>query len=67
MAWILDNKEWLFSGVGIVIIAWVFRLFYKQRQTSSQTIKSGDNSTNIQAGRDINMTSKDKGSDAKEG
>lgn len=58
---LFDNKEWLFSGLGLMIIAWIGRLFYKQRQiTSSQNIRSGDTSTNVQAGRDVNIGTKKK-------
>ena len=67
MASLLDNKEWLFSGVGVVVVAWIGRHFYKQWQTvSSQAIQSGDKSTNLQAGRDVNIGTKMKGNDVEE-
>lgn len=54
--WVFDNKQWLFSGAGLVGIAWVARLIFKRRDASStQTIRSGDGSTNIQAGRDASI------------
>ena len=52
---ILNNKEWLFSGVGIVIVGVILRVFFKTKPGSNQTIKSGKNSKNIQAGRDIHI------------
>lgn len=64
VAWVIDNKEWLFSGVGLVVVAWVGRLIFKKTCTSStQTIRSGDSSTNIQAGRDIHIGIKEKRND----
>ncbi|WP_353254247.1 hypothetical protein [Salinisphaera sp. PC39] len=64
-AWVIDNKEWLFSGVGLAVVAWVGRLIFKKTSASStQTIRSGDGSTNVQAGRDVNIGTKKKGNDA---
>lgn len=55
MQWIIDNKEWIFSGVGISILSILIRLFTK-RKTKNITMKqkSGANSTNIQIGGDYN-------------
>ena len=64
VALIIDNKEWLFSGVGLVVIAWAVRLIFKKTNASStQTIRSGDSSTNVQAGRDVNIATRKKGND----
>jgi hypothetical protein len=52
---ILSNKEWLFSGIGVVIIGLILGVFFKKKTGSSQIIKSGDSSNNVQAGRDINI------------
>ncbi|MFA5494233.1 MAG: hypothetical protein WC247_05600 [Porticoccaceae bacterium] len=61
LAWVIDNKEWLFSGAGLMIVAWVGRLIFKKKYTSStQTIRSGDSSTNVQAGRDVSIGTKRK-------
>jgi hypothetical protein len=66
-AWIFHNKEWLFSGVGLMVVAWVGRLIFKKTYASStQTIRSGNNSTNIQAGRDVSIGMKKKGNDVEE-
>jgi hypothetical protein len=68
VAWVIDNKEWLFSGVGLVVVAWVGRLIFKKTYASStQIIRSGDSSTNVQAGRDVNVATKKKGNDVEKG
>ena len=66
--WVVNNKEWLFSGVGIVVVAWIWRLFQKRKEGSvSQEIHAGDGSTNVQAGRDVEFTAKSKGEDEEKG
>lgn len=55
MQWFLDNKEWFFSGAGVVLITVVADLFMKNEGTKRQVQKSGCNSTNYQAGRDIKL------------
>ncbi|MBA2073158.1 hypothetical protein [Aeromonas veronii] len=54
MEWILENKEWLFSGVAIAIplaiIGWLF-----SGRINKQVQKGGDNSTNIQVGGDLKI------------
>ncbi|SET69401.1 hypothetical protein SAMN05216326_1682 [Nitrosomonas marina] len=57
MSWIIDNKEWIFSGAGIALIANVIR---KKKGRSNQSIKSGRNTTNIQVGNDLNIENKIK-------
>lgn len=58
MEWILENKEWLFSGVAIAIplaiIGWLFSW-----KMNKQVQKGGDNSTNIQVGGDFKIGGKD--------
>lgn len=62
MTWINDNKEWLFSGVGIAIITLVFNAFKKRNKLNKlqpqnkQVQKNGNKSKNIQAGNDVNIT-----------
>ncbi|MBD3307715.1 hypothetical protein GF348_15135 [candidate division KSB3 bacterium] len=64
IAWVVENKNWLFSGVGMMVLAWVGRLIFKKASASSkQTIRSGDDSTNVQAGRDVHISTKRKGND----
>ena len=68
VAWVIDNKQWLFSGTGLVVVAWMGRLIFKKRHASStQTIRSGDTSTNVQAGQDVNIGTKKKGNDVEKG
>lgn len=63
----LENKEWLFSGLGIFILGLLGRYYFKTRQlTTSQTLKSGKNSNNFQAGRNINIQKNPKVIDAEE-
>lgn len=58
MDWIIENKEWLFSGVAVAIIGWIINLFISKKG-KSQKQESGDNSTNIQVGGNFSIGSKD--------
>jgi len=55
--WIVTNKEWIFSGIGIAAIAAGLKFFSKDKGAINQKI--GNNSTGIQAGRDVNLKFKD--------
>ncbi|HGH7180305.1 TPA: hypothetical protein ACJMKL_002486 [Bacillus luti] len=55
MEWIIQNKEWLFSGIGVVIITGIIGLVFKNK-TPNQSITSGENSHNYQSGNDLNIT-----------
>lgn len=62
MDWINSNKEWLFNGAGglvlITFLGFIGRYIYKKTSpSSSQKIRSGNNSINIQAGRDAKFSS----------
>lgn len=59
MEWLLNNKEWIFSGAGIFALSVVIALFVKKRSTVQQSQKSGDSSTNYQSAGDINIGMKD--------
>jgi len=62
--WIASNKEWLFSGLGITTLALIWRVFFKGSQgSSSQKIRSGDNSINLQADRDVKFNNGSKADD----
>lgn len=54
MEWIVENKEWLFSGVAIAIplaiIGWLF-----SGRGSKQVQNGGNRSKNIQVGRDLKI------------
>ena len=57
IAWISENKSWLFDGLGVAIVsavAWL--IFIKDKSTTSQKQKSGNNSVNIQANGNIDIT-----------
>ena len=55
--WILENKEWLFSGVGVLFVTVVFRFFRKkQTRSGSQQQQTKIKSRNLRAGGDINIT-----------
>lgn len=51
--WLIDNKEWIFSGVGIFLLS-AIAVRYKIRPSQQQ--RSGRNSVNIQAGNDISIS-----------
>ncbi|MCR1952885.1 hypothetical protein NSA50_17935 [Clostridium sp. DSM 100503] len=57
MKWIIENADWIFDGIGVTILVGVAGLFIKKKVDSKniQTINSGNNSTNIQGGKDINI------------
>ena len=50
--WFIENKEWVFSGIGVAIISW---FFIKKHMNQKQVQKSGNNSINIQAGNNLNI------------
>ncbi|WP_152612813.1 hypothetical protein [Leisingera sp. ANG-M6] len=53
--YLVENKEWIFSGAGIAIVsAGVYLLRKIGRQTPSMKQESGDGSLNIQVGGSIN-------------
>jgi hypothetical protein len=49
---LIKNKEWIFSGVGVAVISWLF-FRGSNKNTKSMNQKSGNNSTNIQVGGDV--------------
>lgn len=51
MSWLIENKDWVFSGVGATIIGCMLSRCFK----SYQSQKSGSNSTNYQASGDIKI------------
>lgn len=48
--WILNNKEWLFSGCAVTFIGIVISFFIKKNNGFSQKAKSRDNSPINQIG-----------------
>lgn len=57
LEWIIENKEWLFSGLGLSIVGIIgyFLKRNKENNKNSQTITSGDDSTNIQGGKNVKV------------
>ena len=59
--WIVSNKEWIFSGIGIAVISFIITLLIKRMRTSTsdgknsinQTQKTAKKSTAFQAGGNI--------------
>lgn len=52
--YINNNKEWIFSGIGVFFLTLLVGFLFRRRKTGiSQNIKSGNNSTNIQVGGDV--------------
>lgn len=58
MSWIIENKEWIFSGVGATVIGIIITIIIQKKDLNKKNKnlkqKSGKNSTNIQIGRDYN-------------
>ena len=52
MEWIIANKQWLFSGVGVVIIAAIIRYFWSKNRAEKET--NTDRSINQSMGTNIN-------------
>jgi hypothetical protein len=54
--WVLRNREWLFSGVGVVLALGIIRRIVRRKKPEpSQQQTAGFSSRNIQAGGDINI------------
>ena len=58
MGWIIENKEWLFSGIGIIVVGWIFKS--RKSKKPLQKIKSGNYSNNIQGGKNVEVSIGDK-------
>lgn len=54
MEWILENKEWLFSGIAIAVPIAIIGWFFSSRG-SKQVQKGGKNSINIQVGKSLKI------------
>ena len=66
MQWIMVNKEWVFSGIGVLLVSVLVTIVLNYRRkpkknrkilTNHQIQKSGKNSNNYQAQGDINIGS----------
>lgn len=47
--WIIINKEWIFSGIGVLMISSIIGLLIKNKHGIVQKQKSGKNSVNFQS------------------
>jgi hypothetical protein len=52
MGWILNNKDWIFSGIGVAVISVIIGLLWEKKSSKLTTMKqkAGDNSKNISIG-----------------
>lgn len=50
--YILSNKDWLFSGVGVAVLGLVISAFLNKANKKSKIVRG---SLNIQVGRDIDI------------
>ncbi len=55
MNWIIENKAWLFSGLLVALPISIIGWLLASKKVKRQTQKSGNNSTNIQAGEDVKI------------
>ncbi|HBE76476.1 MAG TPA: hypothetical protein DDW65_01650 [Firmicutes bacterium] len=60
MSWVLNNKEWIFSGIGVFIISLIIGLIVKQKNNIKQSQSSGDNCTNIQSADSVEINLKSR-------
>jgi predicted tellurium resistance membrane protein TerC len=54
--WITKNYQWIFSGIGVLLISMIANLIFKKRKQSqkiTQNQNSGNNSVNIQTTKKI--------------
>ncbi|MFI3120721.1 MAG: hypothetical protein QX203_12170 [Methylococcaceae bacterium] len=57
--WFSNNYTWVFSGAGIFVLGGIIAFFKRTRSDGiTQKQRSGNNSTNIQAGRNVEFTQK---------
>lgn len=57
MKWLLDNANWIFSGVGIVLFTGIGYLVQRflDKETRGQQQRADRGSVAIQAGRDVQV------------
>jgi hypothetical protein len=55
--YIRSNAPWIFSGIGVAILGFIFSIFRKR--SVSQKQKTTNGSLGIQAGNDINLNTHD--------
>lgn len=55
MNWIIENIEWIFSGIGVLALTLLMKLFIPSSKKPKLTQKSGSQSINIQAGNNVEV------------
>lgn len=56
--WITKNYQWIFSGIGVLIVSFLITFLFKSKSKGKQSIQkqqSGKNSVNIQSTKDIKI------------
>ena len=59
LTFLSQNKEWIFSGIGVAIIGWILQWIIRKtsrRKKNEQNISAGDGSTNIQVRNNAQIT-----------
>lgn len=56
MEWLIENIKWIFSGIGVTVVLGIIGVFTQRNKAKQQIINAGRDSTNIQSGRDVNVT-----------
>ncbi len=44
--WVVSNKEWIFSGIGVALIGFVYSTIQSKKKANKIVQKGGDNSIN---------------------
>lgn len=47
MEWILNNKDWIFSGIGVVVVGWILNLIFKKEKQVEPVSNNNNNNSNI--------------------
>ena len=57
MGWMIDNSDWIFSGIGVLVLTVFGGVFFKKNveNRNMQSIKSGNNSTNIIGSKNVRV------------
>ena len=55
MNWIIENKEWLFSGISIIIIGSVIKYFSKNKEKNITILTENKNENNNENKVDVNI------------
>lgn len=55
--YLIANKEWIFSGIGVFVLSW---LIFRNPEKGGMSQNGGDNSTNIQVGGNVTSSFRDE-------